>query len=199
MGKRTNTAAWKENEKRWCIAVQKDGQRRYFHSSTPGRTGQREANAKADAWMDEGINPKGARIEEIYPHWLKGIQETTCARNSANVESRWRVWVLPAIGRKRITALTEQDLQNIINKAHAAGRSKKTLQLLAVDLRAFCRYCRRSKLTAFNPEDLKIPAGARLKGKHVLQPADIIRLFNSDTTEWRGKRRPDEFINAYRF
>ena len=59
MGKRTNTASW--NGKQWRIAVQKDGQRRYFYSSTQGRAGQREANAKADAWLDSGVCAKGGR------------------------------------------------------------------------------------------------------------------------------------------
>lgn len=44
-----------------------------------------------------------------------------------------------------------------------------------------------------------MPAGARLKGKKVLQPADLITLFNTDTTLYRGKRVPDEYVNAYRF
>ena len=57
MGRRTNTAAW--NGKHWRIDVQKDGTRKSFYSSKPGRTGQREANAKADAWLEEGINPCG--------------------------------------------------------------------------------------------------------------------------------------------
>ena len=48
MSKRTNTAQWEEKYQRWRIAVQKDGVRKQFYSSTPGRTGQREANAKAD-------------------------------------------------------------------------------------------------------------------------------------------------------
>ena len=33
----------------WRIDVQQDGKRKSFYSSRPGRTGQREANAKADA------------------------------------------------------------------------------------------------------------------------------------------------------
>ena len=47
MKKRTNTAFWVEKEKRWCIAVQKNGTRKRFYSSTPGRTGQREDLAAA--------------------------------------------------------------------------------------------------------------------------------------------------------
>lgn len=42
MGKRTNTAQWEEKYQRWRIAVQKDGVRKQFYSSTPGRTGQRK-------------------------------------------------------------------------------------------------------------------------------------------------------------
>ena len=62
MSKRTNTAQWEEKYQRWRIAVQKDGVRKQFYSSTPGRTGQREANAKADRWLALGSRPAGWRI-----------------------------------------------------------------------------------------------------------------------------------------
>ncbi len=199
MSKRTNTAVWEEKYQRWRIAVQKDGVRKYFYSSTPGRTGQREANRKADAWLEDGIGVKVGRVEDVYKLWLEGLKQTTSEGNWEPIESRWRVWVLPAIGKKRANALTDADLQAIINKAAAAGRSRKTLQLIAGDLRSFCKYCRKSKLSAFLPEDVQIPAGARYKGKSVLQPADLVKLFSIDTTLYRGKRVHDDFIHAYRF
>lgn len=174
MGRRTNTASWNGN--RWRIDVQKDGIRKSFYSSKPGRTGQREANAKADAWLDEGINPRGARVEDLYREWYAVQEETTSTGNCQNIASRWKVWVLPRIGRKRITSLTEQDLQGIVNHAYAAGRSKKTLQSLCADLRAFCKYCRACKVSTFTPEGLRVPAGARYKGKKVLQPGELIGL-----------------------
>lgn len=197
MGKRTNTASW--NGKQWRIAVQKDGQRRYFYSSTQGRAGQREANAKADAWLDSGVCAKGGRVVDVGAVWLRSVELSTSADNYRPLESRWRVWVLPIIGKKRVNALTDADLQAIVNKAHAAGRSRKTLQLLAGDLRAFCKYCRKAKLSTFLPEDIQIPAGARLKGKKVLQPDDLVKLFSIDTTLYRGKRVHDDYIHAYRF
>ncbi len=199
MSRRTNSAVWQEAYSRWRVAVQKDGQRRYFYSGTPGRTGQREANRKADAWLEDGIGAKVGRVEDVYKIWLEGLKQTTSASNYEPIESRWRTWVLPIIGKKRVNALTDADLQAIINKAHAAGKSRKTLQSLAGDLRAFCKYCRKSKLSTYLPEDVQIPAGARLKGKKVLQPDDLIKLFTVDTTLYRGKRVPDDFIHAYRF
>ena len=197
MGRRTNTAAW--NGKRWRIDVQKDGTRKSFYSSKPGRTGQREANAKADAWLEEGIGAKAPRIREAGQLWLQEVHLTTSSTNYRPLESRWRVWVLPQIGSKRVSNLTDQDLQNIVNKAYSAGRSRKTLQLLCADLRAFCKYCRKSKFARYTPEDLRVPAGARYKGKTVLQPADLVKLFNTDTTVYKGRTVHDDFIQAYRF
>lgn len=57
--KRTNTAQWVESRNRWQINVQKDGIRKTFTSSKPGRTGQREANAKADKWLTRALFPEG--------------------------------------------------------------------------------------------------------------------------------------------
>ena len=197
MGKRTNTATW--NGKLWRIAVQKDGVRRYFYSSTPGRTGQREANAKADAWLDSGLSAKVGRVEDVGAQWLRSVELSTSKSNYRPLESRWRVWVLPVIGCKKANALTDQDLQDVINRAHAAGRSRKTLKSIAADMRAFCKFCRKSKLSAYSPEELTIPAGARYKGKKVLQPSELLTLFSSDTTLFNRQRMPDPYINAYRF
>ena len=199
MGKRTNTAVWEEKYQRWRIAVQKDGVRKQFYSSTPGRTGQREANAKADAWLEDGIDPRGSRVEDLFKDWYATLEKTTGAGNCRNVESRWRTRILPAVGRKRITALTEQDLQDVVNDAYKDGLAKKSLQSLCADMRAFFKYGRAKKLTTFNPEGLRVPAGARPKGKNVLQPAALLTLLNVDTTLYRGKRVPDDYIHAYRF
>ena len=192
MNKRTNTAQWEEKYQRWRIAVQKDGVRKQFYSSTQGRTGQREANAKADAWLENDIAVKAGRVENVYQLWIDDLKLTTSTGNWKPVESRWRTWVLPIIGKKKVNTLTDRDLQTIINKAAAAGKSRKTLQLIASDLRAFCKYCRKAKLSTFLPEDVQIPASARYKGKSVLQPADLVKLFSIDTTLYRGKRVHDD-------
>lgn len=89
MNKRTNTAQWEEKYQRWRIAVQKDGVRKQFYSSTPGRTGQREANAKADAWLENDIAVKAGRVENVYQLWIEDLKLTTSTGNWKPVESRW--------------------------------------------------------------------------------------------------------------
>ena len=157
MSKRTNTAQWEEKYQRWRIAVQKDGVRKQFYSSTPGRTGQREANAKADRWLDDGIGVKARRVEDLYQEWYATVVKTTGTGNQRNVESRWRTRILPAIGRKRITSLTEQDLQDVVNDAYSDGLAKKSLQSLCADMRAFCKWCRAKKLTPSTPKGCMCP------------------------------------------
>jgi integrase len=199
MAKRTNTAAWLENQQRWQIKVQKDGVRRTFTSSKPGRTGQREANAKADAWLDDGIENQRLTVAQVYRAFLDEKRSTTSASNFDPMASRWKNHIEPVIGRKKVATLTENDLQNVINQAYTRSNlSKKSLESLRSDLTAFCRYCRKGKLLTLFPESLTIPTTAAKPEKQVLQPRDFVVLFNTDQTRFRGKVVHDDLIHAYR-
>ena len=66
------------------------------------------------------------------------------------------VW-LEKLGQKKLEALTDQDLQHVLDLACAAGLSKKTLQNLYADLTGLLKFARKSGYTAYNPEDLAIP------------------------------------------
>ena len=199
MGKRTNTATWNEKYNRWQINVQKDGYRRSFYSSAPGRTGQREANAKADAWLDDGISPTGERLEAAYNQYRQECKENMSTTEYNHVDSVGRVWIIPNLGKRKITELNDGDVQKMLDKAAAMGRSKKTIQDINGILNKFLKWCRRNKKTTYRPDDVHIPASARLKGKTVLQPDDLCTLFSTDTALYKGKRQKDEYIHAYRF
>lgn len=112
-----------EGQKRWQINVQKDGQRRSFYSSASGRTGQREANAKADAWLECDIEVGRARVSQLLDEYLESLKITTSRGSWMQVESICNVWIKPNIGPKKIEKLTEQHLQDIVNKAYGAGKS----------------------------------------------------------------------------
>lgn len=197
--KRINTAKWLEKYNRWQIKVQKDGIRRTFTSSTPGRAGQRECHAKADAWLDDNIIGTNLRTELLFAEYLKTVQETTSKSNWLKIEAFGRNWILPVVGKRKISDVTEQHLQNIINKAYAKGLSKKTLTNLKATITSFFKYCRKCKVTTLFPEDISIPKGAKSATKQILQPEHLAKLFGSDLTTWRGKQVPDPLIYAYRF
>ncbi|WMJ84556.1 tyrosine-type recombinase/integrase [Oscillospiraceae bacterium LTW-04] len=199
MGKRTNTAVWIKKRGRWRINVQKDGERKSFYSSKPGRTGLREANAKADAWLDENVTRSNERLSKIYNEYLAEQKKVYSQGMYLPLNSRYTTWIEPMIGNVRVENLTEQHLQRIINSAYAAGRSRKTLMNLRADLSAFMKYFRKCKYTTLLPENITIPKDAEFKTKNILLPADLKKLFSSNKTFLRGKEIEEELVYAFRF
>jgi integrase len=204
--KRTNTAVWMEKQNRWQINVQKDGVRRSFYSSTPGRNGQREANAKADQWLDDGVEFAGVRLKEILDEYLE-IKKSTTSKSNYNKE-RYHIdsFIRPVVGNKKAVAITDNDFQQVLYQAYRhKGKdgepvelSKKTMQNIRSTMSAIAKILRKRKLAYLNPEDWEIPKGARYRGKNILQPRDIVTLFSSSETTLNGKVCESPFIHAYR-
>lgn len=199
MGKRTNTATWSEKRKMWIVSEQKNGERKWFYSSKPGRTGQREANAKADRWLDADILNTNIKVEAMYEEYLASVKATTSTCNWQKIQSHGKVWILPNIGKMQVGKLTLAHLQKIIDKACAKGLAKKSLSNIRATITAFIKYCRKANITDLACDDLSIPKSARKKGKRILQPNELKILFSVDTTVFNKERIPDEMINAYRF
>ena len=212
MRKRTNTAEWRPDEKRWRIIVQKNGQRKYFYSGTPGRTGQREANAKADAWLDDSIRDGRKKVSVLFDEWVedKGL---TCGTSYYDQCKKYgEYYILPVIGNLRIDELTEGDLQKAIDlsfkkrclckrklmKTSNKPLSKKTLMTIRSVEKNFVKWCRQNRYTTLNPE-LTIPKNARIGEKKILQPEALRILFSVDTRKWYSHHIFDEYIYAYRF
>ena len=173
MGKRTNTAKWMENQHRWQINVQKDGIRRSFTSSKPGRTGQREANAKADAWLDDGIMSMSKRVRDVWPKFIDDLKSRTSIGNWRPINGIGDNWVIPNIGNIKIQSLNDQHLQSVINKANQENKSKKTISNIRAAMVSFVKFCRKSKLCTYVPEDIIIPTSAPKKEKNILQPEEL--------------------------
>ena len=212
MRKRTNTAEWRPDEKRWRIIVQKNGQRKYFYSGTPGRTGQREANAKADAWLDDSIRDGRKKVSVLFDEWVedKGL---TCGTSYYDQCKKYgEYYILPVIGNLRIDELTEGDLQKAIDlsfkkrclckrkimKTSNKPLSRKTLMTIRSVEKNFVKWCRQNRYTTLNPE-LTIPKNARIGEKKILQPEALRILFSVDTRKWYSHHIFDEYIHAYRF
>ena len=196
--KRTNTAKWIESARRWQINVQKDGKRRTFASAKPGRTGQREANAKADAWLEQGLATRKKTVADAYLEFLERAQKVTGKSNWRPMESRWRTWIEPRIGNRRLEGLTARQVQEILDDAKAAGLARKTLGNLYGDLTAFFRFARLAGYTTFVPDGLRVPEGAPKAEKEILQPKDIAKLMACEKTTYRDKPVPDDLVHVYR-
>lgn len=212
MKKRTNTAFWVEKESRWCIAVQKNGTRKRFYSSTPGRTGQREANAKADAWLDDSIRDGKKKVAALYAQWVEELKLTCGTSYVEQCKKYGDYYILPVCGDIRIDELTEGDLQKAINlsfkkrclkkerqrRSSDKPLSRKTIMTIRSTEISFLKWCRRNRYSTMFPE-LSIPKNARMGKKKILQPTALKVLFDVDTRLYYGKLVFDEYIYAYRF
>ena len=110
MGVRVNTAVWIESSQRWRINVQKNGVRRSFYSSKPGRNGQREANRKADAWLDDGIEDQRVKVGAAY---LKFLDRTMYYRKVVQDDMihAYRLAVLTGLRPGELRGLRWQDVK----------------------------------------------------------------------------------------
>ena len=212
MARRTNTAVWNTTLKQWKIGVQKDGVRKYFYSGTPGRTGQREANAKADAWLDENIRGTNKKVSALYAEWIEHLKLTCGTSYVEQCDKYGEYYILPVCGNLKISDLSEGHLQTVIDKSfkqrclkkerqtksQKKPLSKKTLMTIRAAETAFVKWCRRNKYTTLYP-DLSIPKNARMGKRTILQPTALKVLFSVDTRTYYGKLVFDEYIYAYRF
>lgn len=199
MKTRINTAKWLPDYNRWQIKVQKDGVRKTFYSSTPGRVGQVECNRKADEWLSRKEVMQDARVQDAWADWLAELKGTTSYDHWRQYEGYGRRYVLPRLGVLKLSQLEEADLQDCINDVFARrGLAQKTLSNLRGCLKAFVKYCRRHKYTTLVPDDLTLPHAAAKGRRTILMPEDLRVLFSDNISTYRGTERPDWYIHAYR-
>lgn len=48
-----------------------------FYSGVTGRAGQRECNAKADAWLDDGVENPNAKLSRLTAEYLENLKLTS--------------------------------------------------------------------------------------------------------------------------
>lgn len=204
MSKRINTAVWLDKYQRWQIKVRKDGQRKTFTSSTPGRKGQRECNKKADDWLDGVTIDPNIKVGKLWDKMVDELKQTTSEGHWSHYEQYGRNYVSKVIWHRKVASLREQDLQDVINYAYKNPVGKKPLsQRMLINIKSsltsFLKYARRNSLTTLRPEFLRIPNDAPRPNKRTLQPEDIRKLFSSDKTVFRNKEVSEWYIHAYRF
>ena len=200
MAKRINTATWSQKYKRWQINVQKDGIRKSFYSSTKGRRGQIEANNKADDWLENNITNNNQTVEQLSKDFIEYQALRVGTSRLTNIKSHFKLYINKKIGKKKISKLTEQDLQNVLDYMYKLGKGYNYIDETRKTILPFMKYLRRNKLTTLNPEFLEVNKKAKKKTqKGTLQPNDIYKLFNSSYTLYYGKKQKDIFIYAYRF
>lgn len=173
-------AAWIESKAYWEIKVQKDGVRKSFRSALTGRKGKHEAEAKADHWLKNGT--KEMRFSAAWEAFLKWQKEHNGSSNYIKLEQYGRLYIIPHVGNKRLSAIRPTDWQPCIDAAVKKGLSRRTCENIRGAITSFLRHARRERWEYIRIEDgdISISKDAKpKKKKRVLQP-DAVRMLFTD-------------------
>lgn len=193
-------AVWIEARNRWQINVQRDGKRKTFTSSIPGRKGKHEAEGKADDWLEAG-QPDDIRFDVAWDIFLTHKKRTTGTMNSRSIESIGKTWFLGSgIAEKRLSRIRTADIQEIITSAGEKGLSKRTCKNILDKLKAFFRFASVQKWDYnLSLDAVALPTKAKDAERTILQPDQLRTLFSEDTITIHKCEKPCFFIHAFRF
>jgi len=163
MSSRTNTAKWDDKRKVWRIVVQREGVIKNFTSSKPGRTGQREANKKADDWLDGVLPDKRLKVKDAYEKYKQDQLGRRSTVTDKDIVSKGDNWILPYIGTRYLDRLTLGDLQEILDDADRQGKNRKTIRNIRGRLSHFFRYCCQHGWTQIRTDDLTVSEHSPVK------------------------------------
>ena len=160
MPTRNNEARWVESAQRWQINIQCNGKRKTFVSSKAGKKGKLEAERKADAWLEKGMVDDTAKVSALLDMFLADKKVRNGERSSSyrQTEQFVRLYIKPAIGDKRMSALTAADCQRAIDTAYRLhDLSRKTLTGVRSAFFGFLTWARMSGTTNLLVEGLTVP------------------------------------------
>lgn len=199
---RRSEAIWIEQRGRWQVNVQLDGKRKTFCSSTPGRKGKHEAEAKADDWLDANA-PDDMRFDAAYEEFLKhrkGISRSSY--DSAN--SIGKNWFLNdeksnKLSCKKLSKVTRNDIQDIVDLAAQEGKSRRTCKNIRDMAAMFFNYAEERGWAHISLKKIKILPSAKASTRTAIQPDKVKILFTDDTIIKYGKPAHFFYIYACRF
>lgn len=195
-------AIWLEKYNYWSVKVTKDGVRKAFYSSTPGRKGKREAEQKADDWLEAGQINGTAKFGTVWAAFIQHELEVRGAKNTTYLHNAQygRLYILPHLEYKRMEDIKPIDWQNCIDLPFAASvkagkpLSAKSLKNIRGTLTAFRSYCEMNDMELRSMRTIKIPDTAPVGERKILQPRDIELLFSEPMSD-----RIPHYLFAWRF
>lgn len=199
MKTRINSARWLENQKRWQLKIQKNGVRKTFTSSTPGRKGQRIVHQKADAWLAENVQGGSVKFNIVIDRFLKEKSIYLKPRSVYKYETAINKHIRPYIGYMRVENLTEQTFQDILNDLYDKGYALETIKGVKLHMQQLIKFARKCGYTTLVFENLEVRSKAEKRERRVFSYADIKTILNDDTTEMYGKTAKEKYINLFRF
>lgn len=172
---------------RWILQVQKDGIRKNFSSSKPGRAGQNEVRKRYEAWICDEAPSSSKTVERVAKEFLDDVKARRGDDSEAYIqyERYVRLYISPQCGHKKMNKMTLRDWQSVINMADGQKKplSEKSLKSLRGIIMGIIKFGYQDYQCDLLRGDLYIPKGHPKKEKEILQRDDVRRLLEP-SAEW---------------
>lgn len=179
---------WNEEKQIWEFQKQINGKRKYF-SSDNKKGGYQECVRQFNSWLGQGAKLKDPRVKDVVDDYLNSVNsqlgENSESYISANSFVKNRL--LPNFKDKKISDLSEQDFQNLLNtsKNLITGEklSRKTVQNIRSEINLFCKYLYKANLIDWVPQFLEVPKQLEYKPKKYWQLDEALFFINDNINE----------------
>ena len=183
---------WNEDRHQWRCDIQIDGIRKSFTSKKEGNAGKRAVKMKVDAFIGN-TSYADRSLEKEWERFLSDVAARSSASNLRNIQQIGRLYILPKIGKKKMSTIRIPDLQYAINtsvKQDGTMLSKKMYSNIRGALSSFFHFARLDGVTDLQTSDLYIPRNAQKGTRNALSAEEVKRIFNEFEEEY--------YINLWR-
>lgn len=148
----------------------------------PTKAAAKEAGKKAQheyETLGHIVNITDMSFADFLDEWLKSLTDLK-PLTIENYEKKIRLYIKPELGKFRLKAIQNADLQNLIINLYDAGRSVNTLSTVKGILAKSLKYAVIMKYIAYSPfMDVRIPKNRTPKTEtarepHIVVPKDMI-------------------------
>jgi integrase len=174
----------------WQAAVYSQREKRKIRKTFPTQAAAKAWRADSQTAVRKGVMkaPTAIKVKEAAAAWLKGASDGTIrARSGAAYkpsairayERALRLRVLPALGHKRLSEVTQVDVQDLVDRLVADGLSASAIGVTLGPLRAIYRRPVARGEVAINPTagvELPVVRGGR---DRIASPEEAVRLISA--------------------
>lgn len=127
----TNRGKDKYGKDVWYIRVFVDGKQKGFTYHGSERAAKREASqAENRRQQGETVTPSKVKVADYLAEWLETYQKPEVTKVTFSEDSRRiKAHVIPAIGEKRMAALSPMDCQRIVNALAQDGKTRTAVMV----------------------------------------------------------------------
>lgn len=184
MRTRRSEAIWIDARNRWQINVQRDGVRKTFTDSTPGRQGKHSAEQKADRWLQRFSTEQ--KLGEAWTMFVEDKREQVTENSANNLENKFKIVSEVIPQSKRLSAISIYEWQKVLDYMASNNYAVSTIRVMQTIIGTFNNYClrRRWECEEIRTGDLTVPkTGRKTRERRAYTNDELKKLYALDETD----------------